>query len=139
MYAEKEHTYLAVARNCSIGNKHAIQAPHSLFPVALENVAKSRFGYVLGIGTHHETECWAYHGYADLDPTIDNKKLGGLEVFDMIKNEAASSTRSAPKVGTISRVKNMADFNNELAKATNKGALPQISPICFKYSNLDCC
>jgi hypothetical protein len=102
-YRDGEYAYLRHATSCSVTNKSATTASPSLFPQILFRLAKPRLGFVTGIGTGLTPRGRAYHGFADVDPSVSK---GTIEVFDMFKADDSvlptETSENIPKGITVS-------------------------------------
>jgi hypothetical protein len=94
VYSTRAIAYKDAASKCSVGNGDASTAPDSIFPPVLLGVARPRFGFALGIG--HDRKGEAYHGYAVLNPDVNDSGLGAIEVFDIYKLRNATTIPETP-------------------------------------------
>jgi hypothetical protein len=138
VYRELAIKYVDDAGRCSVGTGDASATPDSVFPPPLKIVAKARFGFALVLG---DRKGQVYHGYADLDPSIDDGAGGALEVFDFFKlfkiDSSPTSIISASNEFTL-EVNDVLDARrnaaNTLQQQYNKPAVAKMRFIDLKYT-----
>jgi hypothetical protein len=137
VYNERAVRYKDAASKCSVGNGDVSTAPDSVFPEVLVEVARPRFAFALKIGD--DMKSLAYHGYADLNPDIQDQ-AGAIEVFDVFKlrRPGASPPDISPPSGqlelTIDDLPQVrATAATRLGRQFGQPVIAKIRSIDFKY------
>jgi hypothetical protein len=132
--------YLNAAAQCPAGNGDATAAPKSVFPPVFKVAARANFGWVLGLGKQLVSDTRAYHGYADVDPEVE-QTLGGAEVFDVFSLHQSPSAKLIPasigetlKVETDDLSEAREKMSEQLGRLFNVPVDAKIRLFEFKYS-----
>jgi hypothetical protein len=127
--------YVNDISRCSFPHSDASPAPDSVFPPIFHVIATPRFGFALSMGSPRNV--LAYHGYADLDPAIDSKGPGAIEVFAIFTGSIpvlASTTAKGITLEISDLLDRRPEIEGTLKRQFGLPAVAKIRVIDLKYS-----